>query len=1028
MYIIKKTAIIFIMLVFCGICAKAQHPSPQPVVSNLDLTTVLPPAPNAFEITRYSGLPVSESAGSVSVSIPLGNVKAGKISVPVSLSYNSGNGVLVNQIASRTGIGWVLNAGGVITRVVHNNPDESSNWITPPSDAEMNGEGQAAYNYIDAATSSTTGFDTQTDIFSFNFNGYNGQFYLNPTNKTQVIMISASNLKVVTNFHQEVAGDWTFMVIDPKGTKYYFGGTTATETSKTNPQGIYSNCGKNFLLPIPNAWYLTSIQRYTGETISFVYTPCNFNYFSDVSQTIFRGPATQQMVCSPQSNCPEPPASTVCLSNLVTTGVKLQRIIGPFETVEFNYQDRPDIQGDYLLSEVDFRRKSVVDGSVGEIYNTYGLYYTTAANTSYYNPYGNSSILSYRPFLTSVVRGANGMQPQTHTMSYYNMNGLPSRLSFAQDYWGYFNGVNNQNLVPPSTDPSIAALFPANLANREPNSSYSYYGLLSSITYPTKGSDNLEYEPNIVYDATAGNHPVGGMRVSKNISVPLTGNPLTKKYVYTALASQNQSSGILRAKPNPSDYYSTFATGVNCPGSDFGGSIGVCSYHVAYSTPISQLTYFTGSHIYYKNVIELQDTLWANGGIEHQYVLANPGQDAQLIRVNPIPGAPITNYDYPTGLEEQSQTFVTTGHTGGSYQYTVVNKVATHYVIDSRLLLLQPNYVVRKNWQPVEQGPVSATFDAYDIMGYKLVSQWIYPDLVTTTNYDQAGANPVITYKQDIYNNINNLLVSETQTTGSDGLVQKIDYNYPNEMVTAGSTAPYQAMVDANDIDHVIEQLYYKNNVFEQAIKNNYGDFGNGVYQPNSIQTKTTGNYDPRISFYDYTSSGGLLSQSKYQGPQTSYLWGYNNLLPIAEVKNAAANEIYTQNFEFLTGAGVDAVNKHTGNQSFSGAYTVSFAPPVGKNYVISWFQLNGSIWEYHREAYTGSKAFPGGYNIDDIAVYPADAHLSMFTYDPIAGLTSGIDAKGETTFYEYDNYQRLMNVKDKDGNLVKHTDYHYQQ
>src|SRR5437879_3774517 len=110
MCIIKKATIIFILLVFCGVCAKAQHPSPQPAVSNLDLTTVLPPAPNAFEITRYSGLPVSESAGSVSVSIPLGNVKAGKISVPVSLSYNSGNGVLINQIASRTGIGWVLNA------------------------------------------------------------------------------------------------------------------------------------------------------------------------------------------------------------------------------------------------------------------------------------------------------------------------------------------------------------------------------------------------------------------------------------------------------------------------------------------------------------------------------------------------------------------------------------------------------------------------------------------------------------------------------------------------------------------------------------------------------------------------------------------------------------------------------------------------------------------------------------------------------------------------------------------------------
>ncbi|NHA08134.1 RHS repeat protein, partial [Mucilaginibacter sp. HC2] len=42
-------------------------------------------------------------------------------------------------------------------------------------------------------------------------------------------------------------------------------------------------------------------------------------------------------------------------------------------------------------------------------------------------------------------------------------------------------------------------------------------------------------------------------------------------------------------------------------------------------------------------------------------------------------------------------------------------------------------------------------------------------------------------------------------------------------------------------------------------------------------------------------------------------------------------------------------------------------------------------------------------------------------------GITSITDTKGETTTYEYDSFQRLMNVKDKDGNIVKHMDYHYQ-
>ena len=41
--------------------------------------------------------------------------------------------------------------------------------------------------------------------------------------------------------------------------------------------------------------------------------------------------------------------------------------------------------------------------------------------------------------------------------------------------------------------------------------------------------------------------------------------------------------------------------------------------------------------------------------------------------------------------------------------------------------------------------------------------------------------------------------------------------------------------------------------------------------------------------------------------------------------------------------------------------------------------------------------------------------------------MKSATDAKGQTTYYEYDSFQRLMNIKDKDQNIVKHIDYHYQ-
>ena len=64
---------------------------------------------------------------------------------------------------------------------------------------------------------------------------------------------------------------------------------------------------------------------------------------------------------------------------------------------------------------------------------------------------------------------------------------------------------------------------------------------------------------------------------------------------------------------------------------------------------------------------------------------------------------------------------------------------------------------------------------------------------------------------------------------------------------------------------------------------------------------------------------------------------------------------------------------------------------------------------------------------IDDVRFYPALAQMTTYTYDPLVGITSSTDANGQTTYYEYDGLQRLMNIKDQYGNIVKHMDYHYQ-
>jgi len=516
---------LFGILIAGCVCASV---GAQQSINTPSQTEVLPPAPNAAALTRYAGLPLNFATGGAYASIAMTPVKQGDLQVDLQLSYQGGNGIKINEIASRAGMSWLLQAGGVVTRTVFGLSDEDHHWLTPP--ANLQDDSPATYNYLDSATRG--GYDTQTDLFSFNFGSYSGTFFLKPTDKSVAILSAAAPLKIELNLEQLLGSSWSIRITDPQGIQYEFGGLGATEKSRTVPSG---DCGRTFDAFVPNAWYLKTIRGIHGEVIRLDYVACNYDYYADVSQTRIRTPpATLINPACPPNTCAERSEQQICYSDLRHQGVILKSITSKYQRVSFSYSSRLDLVGDSLLSEVQYYRRDVVDTNLYTATQSYALYYIYSSNNSYYNPNSNT-FLQVRPFLQQVTRQSSGLTPQKYQMHYIDIDGLASRLSFAQDYWGFFNGKNNQHLIPTSPVAQVQALF-GTLADREPNGSYGVKGMLSRIIYPSGGSDSLEYEANTIYEGRSIPAPA---TVSRSVQGLSTKDPVSTSFSFSIGQTQN---------------------------------------------------------------------------------------------------------------------------------------------------------------------------------------------------------------------------------------------------------------------------------------------------------------------------------------------------------------------------------------------------------------------------------------------------------------------------------------------------------
>ena len=136
--------------------------------SSTNISGPIPPSAASMSFGKYADTPLNTNNGTTVVNIPLGSISDGPLSHTVSMSYLTG-GIRAGELASEIGLGWTLNAGGVVGRTVRGIPDDQSDgYYFTGSTVNGNDIGDVADGEMDA----------EPDLFYYNVGGMTGKFII----------------------------------------------------------------------------------------------------------------------------------------------------------------------------------------------------------------------------------------------------------------------------------------------------------------------------------------------------------------------------------------------------------------------------------------------------------------------------------------------------------------------------------------------------------------------------------------------------------------------------------------------------------------------------------------------------------------------------------------------------------------------------------------------------------------------------------------------------------------------------------
>lgn len=1040
---------------------------------------------NATSLGQFGDVPVSLYTGTPDISVPIHKLNERGVELDISLQYNA-KGVRVEDVPGWVGQNWALNAGGVITRSVRGSTYDELNFfrdkdimnhLVTPDYAEWStslGEGsfylpifQRGYFYH-AAKLNTVNWnnysylyglaydsylniyqnqewkkqnwrmDLEPDIFTFNFMGHSGHFFLGHDGQWKVS--SKSNLKVVCNLDTDISypvpavpfantlsgQSYVYMMrfpkvidkitlIDDKGNKYLFNQVELTFTSFTSHRTPYNNDSRC----ISSAFYLTKVSDVNNNALyEFEYekgpwqgrfsVSYDNNYYADQALTPINNSAITQYTPSKwlwhklgfgapgQLILPsylkkiksESGIEIEFNSSLVQNALKYTRGGNALfdNSVETYYGMSTDYDDLYFLyKEPDLITQTPNIGPVWDLIKNKKLTDIKIKDNS-----NNAVTVNLDYIDTTGVRlfldGLNFNGTKKYKFDYSGYF-LPGFLELSTDRLGYYN--NKQFKFTPSYD-DVNYWTNELPALKETNDNVKI-GSLSKITYPSGGYTQFEFEPHLYSKKLNENNElisssgiIGGLRIKKIINSSYNGIETTE-YLYQKSVTNSTSSGNLIFNP----IYS-IDSGVISHDLQY-----TANGSLLYSRSLNSLVTMSnlmGTQVEYTDVIEKKI---GNGYTHYKFSNYEEFNDVNPIMLHnkALPFVPKTDKNFERGSLKEKLVYNENG--------ALVKKDEYKYFSHPSLLVnaININFYVKSTFS-----------GSFWFLPFASAYQMPYTDKYVVeevnTTYDPNGkaltvfkSNRYLRYPDALGTIINNGSIfkkNEYITESVFNLGTFKTFQYPFELNNSIGTEMINKNVlpiigekiektDGDPYDSYSTESISETKLDYQSIYNS--SLADYVILPKeSFIRKGDNAFEKEFLYTNYDSQGNIVEYKKENGLPISILWGYHNTKPIAILENVSYQNIPTQTIDNL----LNLSNLDIDNG------------------------INGVTENVLRNA------------LNSLRISFPDAMIKTYTYDSLTGVTWFSDLTEDAKYFEYDDLLRLKTVRDKNGFILNENEYKY--